>query len=239
MAAEGEGNTQTSDTVSKEDYDKALDRARRFEARFTDLEKKWEKVKDIDPERVAADREALETLMKQQGTNDKAQIDELLARKEKEYKDTYGKQLEEKDTRLKDAETKLQRLEVVNPSLRLAADLFNSTELDILEGIIEKNLRKVDGEIVAVGPDGKPRPSKKDPRKDMTAQEFLEDFAEAHPSMAKARTSPGGGETGTVTGSNGAPSKYENLSIRDLQNMPRSEIDKIDVEILKKITANL
>ncbi len=49
-------------TYSETDYNAAVERARNFEAKLTDLEKKMSQYKDIDPEAHKAIREELNIL---------------------------------------------------------------------------------------------------------------------------------------------------------------------------------
>ena len=62
---EPKADAQTQpETVSKADYDKAVERAQRFEVQLTDVEKRFEPFKDENITRIQADREAYTKLLK-------------------------------------------------------------------------------------------------------------------------------------------------------------------------------
>ena len=52
------------ETVTKADYDKAVERSQRFEGQLADTEKKYEPFKGEDIAKIQADREAYTQLLK-------------------------------------------------------------------------------------------------------------------------------------------------------------------------------
>lgn len=225
----------TSTTISTEEYNKVLDRARNLEAKLTDTEKKFGWAKDLNPDQVRADKEALELLMKEKGSTDSTKIDELLARKEKELKDRFDSSLTEKEKMVETLSAKVQRLEVVNPAMLKATEYFNSTELELIGMLVERDLGIIEGEIVAKGADGKPIPSKKNPRVNMGLDEYMEALADKYPGAARARTSGGSKEHGTTTGTSSGTSKWDRLTRSELSNLSKAEVDTVPVEILRKL----
>lgn len=128
------------------------------------------------------------------------EITKLLADKEKELGSRFSNKLTEHEQTITSLTSKVQKYEVVTPTMQKAASLFVDTSLDLVNMLVEKDLASVDGQIIVKGQDGKPLPSAKDPRKDMGVDEYLENIAAKYPSIAKAKTLSTGKEPGSTSG---------------------------------------
>ncbi len=110
---------------------------------------------------------------------------------EEQFKKTYGTQLDELKTQNETKERELKRFRVTNVGLQKAAGKFLPEAMGFVEQAIEQNCDYVDGKIVIKGQDGKPRMSPKDPRAEMSVDEFLEEFASKNLFMVPAETRKG------------------------------------------------
>lgn len=232
MADEG-----TATAVTPEEHQKVVERAQKFEARMTDLEKQLERFKGFDPERARADKEALEILQREQTKGDPEKLKEWETRKEQELRSRFEGKLTEYEKANKDLSAKLTRLEVVNPAMLKAAELINSSELDMVQILVERDLMQVDGKICVRGEDGKPRASVKNPREDMGLEEYLEGIAEKHPAWAKATMQPGGKQPGNTNGTSTSggvtAEKYARMTPAERAKIPLEERGKLANQLLK------
>lgn len=231
--ADNDGGTST---VSAEDFDKEVSKRQRAEAELVDLKKRMDAFKDIDPERVRADREALERLQKEKTAGDPKALEEWQTSKEAEIKGRFDKKLTEYEATNAELLKKLTRLEVVNPAMRKAADLINPTELDMVEILVERDLMLIDGKICVRGKDDKPAPSVKNPREDMGLEEYLEELAEKHPAWARSTMQPGGKQPGNTSGNTAgslSAEKYVKMSREDQLKLPVKERGKLAREAMR------
>lgn len=201
--------------VTEEEYNKAIDRSRNFEARLTDYEKRYN---GIDPERYKALEEEISILRKEATGGDPKKIESLIAKERQELEQAlekrYSSKLTETEKALNDREAKLRRLMVIKPAMVSAAEYFNADQLPLLEHVIESSLDLEGEEIIVKGPDGKPAPSIKDPRNPkMPLGEFMESLASKFPSSAKPSIGVGGKQPGSkIAPSYGGPNTLQQLS---------------------------
>lgn len=218
--------------VPAEEFNKAQERARNFEAKLTDLEKRF---KGVDPEEARALREEVALLRKDAAGGDPKKIDDLIARERGEIEKRFSSKLTETESALSEAQKRLKRAEVVNPALMTAAKFFNNDALPLLQPVLESALDFEDGKIV-VKQDGRVVPSVKNPRiAAMPLEEFLESLVEKHPSLAKPTLAAGGkeGVTRSLSSSFG-----QGQTISDFAKMPdrgKEAFKNMKIEDLKKV----
>lgn len=219
--ADDSTTTAAAETVSKADFDKMEARAKLFEAKTVDFEKKF---KGIDPDDVARIKLELDETKKKGALGDETKINEYLKTKETEIGNRYSEKLTEKEKSEAALLGELKELRVVGPAMQKAAEVFNSDALELIGSVVKRDCEWTDGRIVVKGADGKPMPSKLDPRKDMDLDEYMNILADKYPSCAKATGTAGSKDTGTKAGSNGAGRSY---TIAQLQAMPPAQAQDI------------
>lgn len=199
----GSGDAGSAGTVSLAEYNKVVEKARNEEARAVHFEKTY---KGIDPEAVKAEREELAILRREQVGNDPKKLEAYEAKVKKELDDRYSAKLGEYEGITKQQANELKELRVTNHAMSKAASIFNDDALDLIQDRIRADCDWQDGQIVVKGADGKPQPSKKNPRENMGVDEYLETLATRYPSTAKATAIAGGKQGGNKSGTNGAGS---------------------------------
>jgi hypothetical protein len=207
-----------------------------WQAKATDYERRFA---GIDPDRVKADRQALEQLQMETAKGDDKKIDELLKTKEKDLTDRFSGKLTEYEQKLLESQSELKKLRVTNVAMGEAASIFNSDALELIQSRVEADCDYQEGEIVIKGADGKPLASKIDPRKNMGVKEYLTTLAEKYPSCAKAQTTSGGkseghksfsgGDYGTVT-----LEKYATMTEQQRAQLPSDIRGKLAQEYFRQ-----
>jgi hypothetical protein len=229
-------------TVTVEEYNKAVDRARSFEAKVTDFEKRYA---GIDPDAYKATKEELEIARRESAAGDPEKIKELVTKAkqeaEAEAQKRYGSKLEEYEGLTKKQAADLKRLNVIVPSMGKAATLFTEDSLKYIEREIADNCDTHEGVVVAKGADGKPLPSKKDPRQFMGVDEFLEGFAASHPTFTKSNATGGTMKPGTTKGATSSGDiTFEKYAAGQITREERAAMDpKVKAEFAKKVLSNV
>jgi hypothetical protein len=205
-------------TYSETDYNAAVERARNFEAKLTDLEKKMSQYKDIDPEAHKAIREELNILKAEKATKsqDPKAIEEEVKRREADVRKGVQTELDALLSEVKGLRSKNKELEVVDKVFQAATSVFvDQAHEDVRDAIRRWCDKDEQGNIIVKDNDGKPRYSKGSTTKVMGPSEFVEWLADEKPHWAKARSKSGFQEKGTQssTHSNGiTPQKFLEMS---------------------------
>jgi hypothetical protein len=153
------------ETVSKAEYEAAVERARRFEGQLTDKERTIaEYAKYGDPKTISALKADYDNI-KKSAIKTPEEMDAFLQEKEGEISKRFTGKLSEYETKTSALEQELNKLKLVNPAMMEAAKVFRSTELELIQHKIEQDLILVEGQICVKGEDGKPKYSAADPRK--------------------------------------------------------------------------
>ena len=92
-------------------------RAKNFEAKYVDLQKKLESFSGIDPEAHRAMKEDYDNLRRQQAQGDPDAIDRLVSEKQAELESAYKSHLEEARTKASTLEKELKQLRVTDKLL--------------------------------------------------------------------------------------------------------------------------
>lgn len=176
------------DTVSKAEYEKAVERARNFEGKLTDLEHRFS---GIDPEKVKNMQAELEQLKKSKATNDPDYLETYKAEIDERYKGEYGSRIETLENELNTARSDLKQLRVIDAAKSMMADEFLPEAGKYLSAQLQKDLDWQDGSIVVLGEDGKPRLSPKTPSKPMTLEEYIDELKSSNPVLVKSNAKSG------------------------------------------------
>lgn len=115
------------------------------------------------------------------------------------------------------AELKSER--VVAKGLQAAAALFNSDALDLIQMKIERQCDWDNGNIIIKDDKGEPRYSEKNRREYMSMNEYLEELATKHPSLAKASGTAGFKDSGEKQHNRNGRS----ISLSDLAGLSNQE----------------
>jgi hypothetical protein len=226
--ADGNG-AGSSDVVPKSEYEKAVERSRKFEAQLTDTEKRLKSLEGIDPERVKAEREELDILRKQGVGNDPKKLDELLERTRKETEDKLSKRFGDKLTEFEkqngELSKELKHIRVTKSALDVAAKMFLPEAIKFVEPIINASCDWVEGKIVVKDEKGEPRYSKKNPKEPMGVEELLGEVAESNPFLVPASTRKGtdngAQKTGATAQAKALPSDFNGWPIERQQEFFR------------------
>lgn len=226
----------TSNAVNP-DVEHQKELAQKWIAKATDLEKQLERFKNVDVEEYRAIKEEVSSLRKENAGADPKKIEEVIAKEraalEKDFNNRFGKKYEELESGLKSRDAELSKLRVINPAMLKAAEHFNSTELTLIQMLVEKDLTYSEGSILVKGTDGKPKSSIKDPRNVMGLDEYFETLATQYPGCAKAKSVGGSKTSGAVSSaansSNGGISvdKYKSMTPQERLSIPIAERGKL------------
>lgn len=197
--ADNDSNTVSAEQVNelKAQLAQADERAKRFEGLFTDLEKRYSSVKDIDPVAYKAMQEDYDNLRKQAAQGDKNEIDRLLADKEKALTSRFETKLNELQTLTEKLQSENKELKVVDRAMETIGGRFN----DDTHGFIKQFVRQAvdrgeSGDFVVKDEQGNVRYSKQNPSKPLSLEEYADELAEKHPSLARANVPAGGVQNG-------------------------------------------
>lgn len=218
----------------KLEVEHAKELMQKWQAKATDYERQLEQYKHIDPDEYKALKNEIQILRRESAKDDPKKIEEVIAKEksaiEKELQGRYNKKFEEFEKELTDSKRELARLRVVNPAMLKAAERFNSSELSLIQLLVEKDLTYSNGQIIVLGDDGKAKPSVKDPRQQMDIDEYLDLLADKYPGCAKAKSKGGSREgglaesaQGRVTGTNITVEKYLQMTPQERQQIPLKE----------------
>jgi hypothetical protein len=201
--------TQATNTADANELQTLQEKNDRLYGQFVDLKKQLEsytKLGAVDD--LKGRLEDYEGLRKNTAKTPE-EIDRLISDKEKEFERRFGGKFEQLETENSKLKSSIQKYEVVMPTMQKAAAIFRDTELELVNMLVERDLGLQDGKIIVKGADGKPLVSAKDPRQNMTVDEYLENLSAKYPGIAKPRTVGTGKDTATT--SNGAVAYIGNL----------------------------
>lgn len=218
---ENSSTTKPAEVVTRAEYESVLEKARRLEAENVDYSKRF---KGIDPDRVRANQEELDILRRESTGGDPKKIEGLIAQKENELKQTFGKTIDELKGTVGSLTSELKGLRVTNVAVQKAAEIFRADGIPLLRREIEDNCEWDGQAIVVKGADGKPRMSNKDPRQNMSLDEYLGELAEKYPSIAKPRSKSGAMDAGETASSSShgeiTPQKYLQMTAAERARLP-------------------
>lgn len=199
-----------------------------WQAKTTDYEKRYA---GIDPDKVKADAEALETLMKQKATTDGKAVEDLKKRYEEQFAKEYGTKIKELTENLTAKERKLYELTVTNAMLGKTQH-FQAGSADLLKGFFDKNCHLQDDQIVIKDEKGEIRRSPADPTKPMSPDEYVKELEAKFPYLVPSTTRKGDLPPGQKSKGNG-----NQLDMAAWGRMSKEEKMKLDPDTrLKFVT---
>lgn len=214
-----EGKT-AEPTITKADYDKAVERAQKFEAKVADFEKRFS---GVDPEAFKAYREEVEILRRESVKGDPKKLEEYEAKIKTELDKRYSGKLGEYESENSKLKQELKNERVISKAVTAAAGRFNSDANDWITHLAQTSLDYEEGKIVVRGEDGKPRPSKVNPRDNMGLEEWLDEVAEKYPSFAKPTGKGGAKEAGQKSGA-GSSGEVDAARYLKMSNQERAQL---------------
>jgi hypothetical protein len=205
-SASGEGTSATQ-TVDAAKYEKALERARRFEGELVDTKKQLDAIKaqlnGIDFEEYKALKAEREQLMAERAKNNPEEMERQYAAREAKLRKDLGAEkaaLEEENARLK-SELKTERV-TKNVMGRIGPKLHPEFHR-FVQADVERFMDMQDGEIVIRDEKGTIRYSRVNPGEYMQPEEWAEELAKVAPRMfvseAVGGTKPASGTKPAVT----------------------------------------
>jgi hypothetical protein len=232
-----EGNKDQSDVVSKADYEKAIERARKFEGMSREYEVRLDKYKDVDPEKYHAILEDYDNLRKKQAQGDPQEIDRLIKEKEQEidarYQKRFGSKVQELEEKTKTYEQQLKELQVTSVVMSQAGQFIQPSSIALLKPFVEKYCQYQDGEVVVLDDKGEVRYSTTNPRERMTVEEFLSEFAENYGiGVDKTRK----GTMTSVGNQHGGNGRYSGISVDKFINMTPEERQKLPADVRAQLS---
>jgi SepF-like predicted cell division protein (DUF552 family) len=239
--ASNNGNGDAGRTYTAADYEKALERARRFEAQLVDREKQLEKYKDIDPERYKGVLEDYEKLRTKAVGGDPEEINRLVSEKVTETKAqlerNYGKTLTELKAEREELTKRVRNYEVQTPVLSEAPKYIRPASINLLKPLIDAYCHAEDGEIVIKDEKGEIRRSPQDPRLNLTVEEWLSEIAERYDigvDTRKAGTMQSVGDRNGGNGGRGSLTVYKYLAMSEAERkaLPAAENERLSSEAL-------
>lgn len=182
--------------VSKQDYEREVQRARNMEAQLKEFEKRFE---GIDPEEAKANRQALKDLEAQQA-GDPKKIEQIVEAARNEERNRLGKQIEDLKSERDSAFAKVKEFTIVDKVFKSAATKFvPGAHEDVKDWIRRYCDLGENGQVVVKGPDGTPLFSKKNGAQPMAPEEFVEWMVEQRPHWAAPTTQSGTMRNGEVS----------------------------------------
>ena len=203
-----EGKTEEPKTISIEEHNKVVERARTFEGKLADLEKQLEPFKSVNLTELQANNEAYQRLQKEKAEGgSKEDLDALLTAKEKEVRAELQAKIDELEGNYGKTASELKEIQIVDKAFNgLASEIVAGSE-EFVKDLIRKNVDSVDGELVIKGQDGKPRYSKTDATKHMTVAEWQAEVKASNPFFFKSTVISGTRQEGEKGSSNGSPAR--------------------------------
>jgi hypothetical protein len=215
-------------TYSEEEFNKAVERARTYEAKAEDLSRQVKEI-GLSPVEARAMKQAYDDLKRDSAVGDPKKFDEELRRREVDIRTQVQKEIDE----LKGSYSKLaahnKELEVTDRVFSQAAAKFNEDVHDDVKAYIRRFGDKAeDGSIIFKDDSGKPRYVAGSTTQLMGPKEFTEWLVATKPSWAKATAVPGSMQPGTKVNGTGAPKTYNAAELMGMSESEKNEIFKRD-----------
>lgn len=224
------------EVVSKADYDKVVARAQNFEGKLRDLEVKFERVKDIDPDAIKGKLEDYELLKRKQAAGSPEDIAKLVQDKEAEIRASVQKELDTERNNSKKLMADLRELKLVDKVFTTAASKFNDDcHTDVKEYVRRYGDVDEEGNIYFKDDNGKPRYAKGSTTQLMNPEQFSEWLAEQKPSWAKPVQISGTKQEGSKKAPLVNGKTYSYAELKAMPDGGRSVMAKMTPEQIKAI----
>jgi hypothetical protein len=209
-------------TVTVEEFNRYVERSRRFEGLLAEKEKALEKFKNVNPDEYFALKDSVKTSSKK---SDDIDLDTKIAEESKKLEERFTGKLTELETAAEQKDRLIKELRVTNNVMSVATDFINADGLALIKPFIDQHCDWKDDKLVIKDTEGNIRYSPNNPKQEMTAEEYLEELCTKYPSIALDKR-----KSGTMTGanqhsSNGAYSgmtvdKFRAMTPQDRQALP-------------------
>lgn len=203
-----EGNTEesTKSAITPEDYEKVKQRARDFEARFVDLEKKLQAYGgDEGLQALKADLDA----EKRKNLKTPEEIEAYKSNIEKEVRSSVQQTIDELKSQVSSYEEKIHNFEVVDKVTSLISSKFVPSAIPLLKEMeIKKYIAKDEDGLYIKDEEGKVRYKE---AKRMTPEQFIEELSSKYPDLVTIQRVANTGQGGEKAGLSFSGEGMENL----------------------------
>ena len=191
----GAGGTGSNGAAPKHDVSIELDVLKRDLNEFRNKSTNYEKSIAEYQKSVQELTEQNTNLMKERGDKGgqkerqeyeehlKGQYDKRYSGKLSELEQRIG----EKEKALSEKDTELNHFRVITPAMGAAAKMFLPDALPLVQKEVASSCFWDEGEVRVKGADGKPLPSKNDPRFYMGIEEFLQQIVQTYPMLVPSQ----------------------------------------------------
>lgn len=162
-----------------------------LKAQLAELNKKFS---GIDPEEVSRLRNKVKEATKASVAADPKKLEEYEATLKAEYDKTYGTELDNLRGLTAKQTQEIKELRLTTTVIDRAAQVFKKDMLPLIKREVLAACDIREGKVVILGEDkkGDPRKSPRNPRSDMTIDEFIEELSERYPSAVESKNKAGG-----------------------------------------------
>lgn len=174
-------------------------RAKRFEGLLATAEKDLAKFKGLDIEKLKADSEALTQLQHERAQNKPEELKAFREAEREKIRKEFAPKLEEYETENKKLKGSLHEHLIVDKALTTVGAKFNEDAHIFVKDMIRRSMdRDEQGNIVVKDEQGNVRYSRAKPTEKLGLEEWAEEIASKHPSIAKPTVTSGSKSAGQV-----------------------------------------
>lgn len=206
-------NTQTNDSGKSKD-----DLIRHWQGVATDAQYKLKAFDGVNLDKVKADAEDYQNLLKEKAGLD----DEAHATLSSEIEGRFRGALDSANESNQNLTKQVQQLTIQNEAKSKIVSQFNEDVHGDVERAVLDATTVIDGKVVIRGDDGKPQYSTKNPGELMSLTEWIDDYAAARPSMVRSTQSTGGRTSGSTSSANGQSGNADYESYKTMDNTQRA-----------------
>lgn len=215
------------------------ERAKRFEGQLATAERELARFKGVDLEKLKADSDALAQLTREQAGKNPEDLKKWQDAQTAKIRGEIQKQIDELAEENKKLKGTNHELMVVDRAMEKLAPRFNDDGHGFIKDYIRRSVDRNDkGEFLIKGEDGEARYSKANPAHYLSLDEWADELANKHPSIAKATTPRGSGRaTERVNGSAGSidVARYAKMSREQQLAIPAKERGELATAYLSTI----
>lgn len=237
MSESAQSSEPKQEMINKSDFDAQIARAQRFEGMVTDLEKKLDRFKNIDPDKYKALEEEVNNLKRDAAVGDPKKFDEELGRREQSLRESIQKDVDSLKESVKNLTAENKELKVTNKVFSmLSSQLVDGAQEDAKDYIRRFCDIGEGGEIVVKDEAGKPRYKKGSTTQLMGSEDFIEWLKEIRgfwfSPKGKPGVNPNGQSANGNMGSNVSIDSWLQMSPAERQSQPIALQREMSVKIL-------
>lgn len=199
----------------QQDYSKLDERAKRFEAMSVDLEKKLKRFEGVDLDKLKADSEALSTVMRDKASQNPDDLKKWQEATEAKIRTQYQAKIETTEAELQKVRGINREMLVVDKAMEKIGTRFNDDgHLFVKQYVRGQVDRDENGNFIVKDEKGEPRYSPSKPAEKLSLEEWADEIAGKHPSIAKASVPRGSAKPGEkIAGTTGVDvARYVRMS---------------------------